>query len=496
MKNKFLIIFLALLLIISPCAKAKGDASSMVLRQAYIDTPEMKLYFDVFDSSDNLVDSIESSQLTATLGEKKINVKSVQPFIETEEGVAYIFLVDVSTSVAYYFKQMCDSMIKWIDTAGTEDKIAILTYGQGVKLIQDFTSDKAILKSKVSSLKAIENQTQLYNGIIKGIEMGRRRSADLPTRRAIITFSDGKDDCSGGFTKQEVLDKMREDSIPVYTIGFYYSPLNDIKRGYLNALGEIARTSGGEYYQIGTKKLPDIYSEIHKKIQSGFEAVLSCEDSKADGSIYRLQINLTDGTWVMNDGISIRLLPNSEKTIPAQPVQAIPEEKKEVEANNLKVSFWYYAGGILTLIVLLILISKILRRRRKTVRTLNAGKLPQRKPGNLNTEIMNNPNRGMKIRLTLTGKSKESPDYETNLAGSIVIGISDIAEKLGVFDCEISQEHCEIALEDNMLFIRDLDSEAGTYINGVQITGKCRLHNSDLILLGRTEIMIIFDLLQ
>lgn len=492
MRNKFLIIFLALLSTISPCAKAKSDASSMILRQAYVDTPEIKLYFDVFDNSESLVDSIESGQLMATLGEKPVNVKSVQPFIETGEGVAYIFLVDVSTSVAYYFKQMCDSMIKWIDTAGAEDKIAILTYGQGVKLIQDYTSDKALLKSKVTSLKAIENQTQLYNGIIKGIEMGRRRSADLPTRRAIITLSDGKDDCAGGFTKQEVLDKMKEDSIPVYTIGFYYSPLNDIKRGYLNTLGEIARTSGGQYFQIGTKKLPDIYSEIHKKIQSGFEAILTCEDSKADGSIYRLQINLTDGTWVMNDGFNIRLLPHPEKTIPTQPVQTHPEEKKEIEAGNLGMSFLYYAGGILTLIVLLIMVSKILRRRRKTVRALNTGKLPHRKPENLNTEKINNPSRGMKIRLTLTGKSKESPDYETNLVDSIVIGISDIAEKLGVFDCEISQEHCKITLEDNMLFISDLDSYAGTYINGVQITGKYRLHNSDLILLGRTEIMIIF----
>lgn len=494
MKIKFSAVFLILLFFISPCARAAGDASNIYVRQAYADTPEVNVYFDVTDSSENPVNDIKLEQLNATLGEKSVDIKSVQPFKDAEEGVAYIFLVDISTSVSYYFKQMCDSMKSFIDTAGSKDKIAIITYGQGVKVVQDYTSDREILKSKIGIIKPTDSQTHLHNGLVKAIEMGRRRDIGLPERRVIITLSDGKDDCTGGYTRQEVLDKMREDSVPVYAIGFYNSPLNDTKRGYLSTLGEFARTSGGEYFQIGPAKVMDIYSDIHKRAAGGFKAVVFCENTRADGTVYRLQVNLTDGNRALNDGLNIRILPKIDKAASTAPPEEEVEEVGNIQGESSRVSILYFILGIplIALLVLLVL-KRIIKMRKKTDKEFS-GANSSKKQGIQKPGIKDNLDEGIKIRLTLTGKGEYIPDYVTYLKDSIVLGISSIAENLGVFDPEISERHCEITAEDNIVFIRDLESDTGTYVNGARIEGKYRIHNSDLIRIGKTEIFIVFNM--
>ena len=73
----------------------------------------------------------------------------------------------------------------------------------------------------------------------------------------------------------------------------------------------------------------------------------------------------------------------------------------------------------------------------------------------------------------------------------LVIGRSEDDCDLGIpDDDEISKQNCELTLEDGMVYIRDMGSTNGTFVNGVPIAGRYRLQTDDIILMGRTEFRV------
>ena len=99
---------------------------------------------------------------------------------------------------------------------------------------------------------------------------------------------------------------------------------------------------------------------------------------------------------------------------------------------------------------------------------------------------------GIKIRFTPTGKSEGDQAFELKLIDRITLGRERAENDLSFSDQEISRKHCELTREEDLVFIRDLASRNGTYVNGVPISGRHRLENGDVIVIGRTE-LYFFD---
>ena len=54
----------------------------------------------------------------------------------------------------------------------------------------------------------------------------------------------------------------------------------------------------------------------------------------------------------------------------------------------------------------------------------------------------------------------------------------------------ISRYHCEIFLEDDAVFVRDMGSKNGVFLNGNQITDTHELHDSDKLAIGPLEFFL------
>ena len=92
------------------------------------------------------------------------------------------------------------------------------------------------------------------------------------------------------------------------------------------------------------------------------------------------------------------------------------------------------------------------------------------------------------------GKKDNDLSQELTLTNSIIIGRDSTKAKLVFKNDELlSGRHCELSLKEGRIFICDLNSTNGTYVNGVPISGSFRLHNDDIILLGSMELRIGFN---
>lgn len=77
------------------------------------------------------------------------------------------------------------------------------------------------------------------------------------------------------------------------------------------------------------------------------------------------------------------------------------------------------------------------------------------------------------------GRKFELPAHEPQLIGRS-------SEALPLNDNAVSRRHAELTPDDGAWFIRDLDSQNGTYVNGVRIAGRTRLRPGDQIRAGQT----------
>ncbi len=455
-----------------------ANPESLRVRHAWAAVPEASVYFDLLDATNQPIETPYVQQLTLTIGSASATIKQVEPFEQTKEGLAYVLLIDISQSLKpAQFARVRTALKGWIQALTDKDRAAIVTFGKEVKLIHDFTGDKESLQKTVTTLAPTDDLTQLHQGFIRALELGKRADTNLPQYRVIVTLSDGQEDFPGGVTAQEVLDRLKEDRIPIYTLGITPSSLSEKQKDALKALGVLARTSGGEYVEVKGDRLEADYAALRQRIRRVFVARGSCSACVADGQVQRVQLTQTSATRTVTDGMPLRLLP---RVATAPPATAVPGRASE------KMWWWPYAAGGM-LVVLLAGVPFLLRRRRP-VPTPPAGEDGDDSPLPP-TVTASAKESGLRVRLTIVGNTKPTKAYDVNLVDQVVIGRHPTECAVIITDDpEISARHCQLVCEDEAVFVRDLESRNGTLVNGVPIVGRHKLCDDDLLSLGRTNL--------
>ena len=194
---------------------------------------------------------------------------------ETGDSLAIGLLVDRSGSMLLPIDSLTDSTIRisaiknalnnYIDSMQKNDQSFLMSFATDVRLDQDWTSDKQLLRNAVSSLQA-EGWTSLYEAIIKGVDKVRANSRPL---KGIILLSDGADQHHPDSVHRkiyyaEVLKKLKENpiNVPIYCISLGLSSNPEDIAGR-DTLKLIANESGGAYYLINSaKELNQLYSKL------------------------------------------------------------------------------------------------------------------------------------------------------------------------------------------------------------------------------------------
>jgi VWFA-related protein len=491
-------LLVAVLLTLNVNLAVAADVASFRAGQAVVHPPDITVYVDALDQAGQPVAELQQNQLAATLGQAQLVVKAVKPFDTSGEGIAYVFLVDISKSLSSsQFQQIQSAINQWIDNMRDTDRAAIISFGEKVTTVQDYTADKNALKNGVKTLALTANKTQLHQGIAKAIELSRRSDAGLPGRRVIITLSDGEDDFPGGMTRDEVLAAMKEDRIPIYAIGVSAKGAKaDANR---KKLGEFARLSGGELLDGNSGDWGKLYDAIQQKILKSFLVQLDADKTAADGKTARLQLTLTSNGKAMSDGLDLRMLAK-----PADP--ALPWYK------NIPVWGYAVAGGLLLLIIILIVVFKNKKtarlaaeaaqrkqrqaeevaRNKKAAEESAAKAAAEKKRLDEQNTVKMPAQPGLKMKLAVLGSGGEQREYGISLASRAFIGRSSDCDLAIADDTEISKKHCELVLEGSYVLINDLNSTNGTFVNGVPVKTGHRLKSGDLVMLGRTEMRILF----
>ncbi len=258
---------------------------------------QLGLYFTVTDGTGRVVTNadIQSAQILLDNGERNDNAT-----VERPTTPFYIVLVlDASGSMGGAAEDMRQAAIKAVEDAPEEALFAVIRFNQEITVLQDFTDDRNRAINAIGEVQSVNlSGTCLYDATFRAIETVNQAP---PGRRAIILFTDGRDELADGsvcstHTKDQVVQfaQQRSSRVPIHTIGLSSSD----QRINAAELRDMASLTGG-FSAIGTQQeLSNLFQQIMDALKSQWLAKALFYPSAGQHTA-TLTVFLGDGTRVV-----------------------------------------------------------------------------------------------------------------------------------------------------------------------------------------------------
>ena len=265
--KKILIVVLGLLLSLSPLANAQAQTSSTgwqvrISKVATLETPDamdLKVYFSVYDpKTDQAVLDLKPKGIQIALPQSKFTTDAR---IEKPDVPIYIVLVlDASGSMGGATAALKDAAKQALSNSPDNSFFSVIQFNESIQLLQDFTQNIQAVSFAIDHYKSAAKGTCLYDATYSAVESLTKAP---PGRRAIILFTDGKDEDFSGkpcskHSFLEASDFASKSAVPVSTIGLTYDKgnINEVE------LKGLAASTGG-YSAIGKQAdLPAAFANI------------------------------------------------------------------------------------------------------------------------------------------------------------------------------------------------------------------------------------------
>ncbi|MBL3593887.1 MAG: VWA domain-containing protein [Synergistaceae bacterium] len=467
---------------------AFGAEGRLLVHQALLaEPPTATLFLEALDGKGALPVPIEGENLTVLWEGTSLPLARLEPFENSGEGTAFIFLVDISKSLrAPQLKLMKDALYRFISHMGSKDRAAFVTFGDAVTIRQDFTDRKDLLLQEVEHLQLTDMTTHLHGGLVQVQRLARRLDEDLPRRRVAVVLSDGKNEAVGGETEEEVLGSLAEEGIPLFALGFYAPPLGPM-RPHLDQLKRFALASGGDYFPPDGPSMEAILAKLQQRLNLAWQATVDLSSLPFDGREVTLVVQLRHEGKLLSDSVRLRLWDGrpatSELTAEGGGGSALSagagslekgggQVKTPPEEGAKKGEAWLWA---VLLLALLLVAAFLLRRRRAPA--------PEPKGAGSREGI-----RSLELEIIREGQRREV--FSVALGERLTLGRAVGNDVCLKGDLALSARHCEIGRDGDGLYVKDLKATNGTYLNDRRIDGTAPLKAGDVLRLGRTTVKI------
>ncbi len=503
MKKKLIGFFIIITLVLSSTAYAE-EPLHVNLESFTTATNSLDIFFNT-----NYEQEISSSQLSISLGGQELPIQTLEQVKSSDIGTTYLFLVDVSGSIKENKMVDMKALLGLItNQLNDNDNASIMLVGNDT-ILHPFEHDKEKIQKQIEAIESSSQDTNLYSAIIQALGV-LSTNASVQAKKCLIVLSDSADDFITGFTREEVNTKVEQSNIPVFTVAMLSEKASSTLIDSSKIFGSFARLSaGGEAFAYGLDQISmeDISESIVKKMQEGYIVTTDIRGlTLRDGQSYLEIILNIDNYGTAKDGYTMttfliqdQIKPTSEITPEATPKpSAMPEEIEESSSDNVNHQnngsiIIVLIAGIFSILIIVLFLVFIIRRKKKQKQSVAAiadeiqGDRKRNQKIELNSKgIMDK----LELRFTKVGL-REGETYKVFLDKELIIG-RDPGKAQYVFEQDelLSSQHCKITKENGRLYLKDMQSTNGTYLNGIPVTQEYLLEQDDIIMIGSMELRV------
>lgn len=437
-----------------------------------------------------------------------------------EMSAQTLVLIDNSLSVSKVNQEITKETLKYLFAHSPENRAYCFTpFSHTLEYVESYTDDYVGLKDMAERLTYENKETSLTDVVT--MVMDKWEQGDFACRDILI-FTDGLEEKSINYQKEELFYLLEHNSYPVYIVCLDQKNNNEAVKN----LSAICRVSGGKLFHT---EFEGSDAEVEIKLTNQiFDAMNNY--SEKNWKIYEDEMEESkngakeEGEDLLKEEITEVIEENETESFLAQPYNEddllYELEKPEAELTPLTYAAF---GGILFIIICGIFLSWCLfikhkqktkieeeeyRRRilekveeKKSMAFTSQNEMEEgetvsliRRDGNNydmeRTRLLSEHNQGGKSDISFEDVSDPSKYFKIRNKQKIILGRNSGCDVVLDYDDSVSGRHCEISFEDGIYYITDLNSSNGTYINGEKIHSKTRISSNDMLGLGLLSVIV------
>lgn len=424
-----------------------------------------------------------------------------------------LVMIDNSLSISKGNRDKISEFLKnLISDRLNHEEICIAVFSEDIMNLTDYTSDYVVLKKAVESIGYEDQETYLTDVLYDVLaEEFQDNEGDL--YRRIIVVSDGVDNKSLGYTKDELYSLLKDIRIPVYTIGSLGGK-NDNHEELENMFALSRMTSADDFLLDDTDDILDITEKLNED-RDIMKIIITPPEEMLDGGKKTLKITMSDGTVLTTEITMPQQTYVKEEPLPAaeeisrepeteeEPVMDESADQKPKSVNWVLLLVCPAAVAVIAATVFLALKKKKSKTNTEEYdETILDRQLQDIGSSEERTEIIgafseNDDNGGTfviwnqdaKYQVILTDVNSPAKSFQAPLHQSVIIGRKkgecDIALD---YEKSVSGKHCEISVRNGRFYVRDLQSSNGTCLNGNKVLTETEIVSGNILRLGRLEV--------
>lgn len=236
--------------------------------------------FTVVDQNRDFVDVVDSDLEVFEDGV----AQTIDTFQEAVDPVSIVMAIDSSGSMKNRAEMLKETARDFVSRVRTEDRLALITFADRPRFAHTLSTNREF------SYEALEKYvplggTALYDAIWNSLMTLK----DEKGRRAVVVFSDGRDENNPGtapgstHTFDEVLALSRDVGAPVYVVG-----IGNVDQGVVEML---AATSGGAaYFATDAASLGQQFRRVVESLRRRYVLSYVSSNSTRDGQWRKVEI--------------------------------------------------------------------------------------------------------------------------------------------------------------------------------------------------------------
>lgn len=514
------IVIISLFMVMSLSAYADGETRLM---QTVGVGERINLYISNLDSY---------TEATGQIGREMVDIVGFNANIAGRT----VFLLDNSLSVSKKNLDKTKQIInQYVQKKLPDEKVSIATFGENVEtyyVVDEVDASK--ISEALNNIAVDDKETYLTDALYD--ELLKYTDTEIYTRFVIV--SDGVDNKVIGYTKEELTDYLKVNEFPIFSIGCKHNNNGES----LKNMFAISRLTNANYYLLDD-------FESYDEIVNGLTEPVSCveiivPDVLRDGSTQNILLTFKtqSGDIEVKDEVSMPFevkkdipttpepteepqeQPTPELTsAPIETAQPLPsEEMPDIDNGGVDIT---KIGGIVLigagLLVLLLAKLKKNKTGEKSIKSIKRKKkvnvnsdfglgenqvidLPDDnktvfwgdEPDDAKTVFLGGINNADAKVLVVRDVNNVGKVFRYPLRGRVIIGRkkdNDAYKDVNIiinYDPSISGRHLAVSMQGDRLYIEDLSSSNGTFINGQRISGIIPVATGCEIEIGRVHIIL------
>ena len=371
----------------------------------------------------------------------QIPAKGVTPYPASQQSTALLFLVDVSDTKRKNTveKKNVEALAGMLDNTKAHQKVGVAVFDGEMRLLAPISSDVAVSKSAVNTLKANGQATEFYKNILSAIAVLKKTDA---SRRGLIVMSDGKAEDTA-YKHEDVVKAAKEAEVVILGLGYLERPKDS---PFLQKIRRLADDTYGVYFDATELDLArTLSSKPFSFVEKGGRVSFDVGNNRGMQSV------------------TIILRSRDGKPVELKTEIDFPDTRTHVErATDFGKQYWpILLAGLVFFIALVVAVLRIRRKR----------------------ALLAMPAAPYAYLSEMGGSGTQYP-----LAKAAVCIGRSAGNDIRLANDSISSRHAEILRKRaGDVYVVDLGSSNGVYVNEVKVE-QMPLNDGDVIELGEVRL--------